>query len=130
MNTAMQKYMIKLLSGNARSDVNDVFNASNLQSFNSRVKNGNYYGYDKYKLIIRKEFVNDIKSPFGWKRADDGSIVSVHIRLDCPEETRRAESIMCIRSKFASQWNNKQSCLHRIYEKYGQNDIKPEVSLP
>lgn len=124
MNKTMQRYMINLTSSNIHSDVRDAFNAKNLQSFNTRVKNGNYYGFDKYNIIIRKDFVNDSKSPFGWKRADDGSIVSVHIKSDCPEESKRAETIMFIRSRFASQWNNKTSCLHRIYEKYGQNDIE------
>lgn len=119
INKQMRDYMEKAIE---KSKIIHKKNASDFKSdimlfFNRRAKNGNYYGYDKYGIIIRKDVGNNDKSPFGWKRIGD-DIVSIHLRQDTPEENRKRETLSYIQSRFASQWNNKNNILRKIYSRY------------
>lgn len=123
INKAMKSYMERLLDKNIdlRRRNTRLFSADAMPDFNKRVKNGNYYGYDKYGVIVRKNCVGNSKSPFGWKQNDDGEIVSIHIKNECPEDLKRKETVIYIQSKFSSQWNSRASVLRKIYEAYGEH---------
>ena len=120
INRPMKEYMERIIERAGKLHNRNVsdFSPDIMIFFNKRAKNGNYFGYDKYGIIIRKDAGTSIKSPFGWKRNEDDEIVSVHLRYDCPEEIRRKETLMYIQSKFASQWNNKNNILRKIYDRY------------
>lgn len=116
----MLEYMRKLTKRNIKiheKNTND-FKADVMPEFNKRAKNGNYYGFDKYGLIIRRDANNNPKSPFGWVRNEDDEMVSIHLKPDLPEETKKKETYFYIQSKFAGQWNNNTNVLKRIYDKY------------
>ena len=116
----MREYMKNLMQRIAQSkerNMND-FRPDIMVAFNKRAKNENYYGYDKYGIIVRKDASNNTKSPFGWIRNSDDEIVSIHLKMDCPEDTRKMETMTYIQTKFASQWNNRNNVLRRIYDRY------------
>ena len=123
INKPMLEYMKKLTKRNIKiHEKNTIdFKPSIMPEFNKRAKNGNYYGYDKYGLIIRRDANNNIKSPFGWIRTPDDEIVSIHLKTECPEDIRKKETFFYIQSKFAGQWNNTTNIFRRIYDKYYKN---------
>ena len=120
INKPMLEYMHKITerAGTLRQKNSDDFTPNIMLYFNKRAKNGNYYGYDKYGIIIRKDAGASPKSPFGWIRNEQDELVSVHLKKDCPEEIKKKETIIYIQSKFQSQWNNKNNILRKIYDRY------------
>lgn len=121
----MKKYMESLINraSSIKMKNNEDFSPNIMPIFNRRVSGNNYYGYDKYGLIIRKNCFGDTKSPFGWKRNDDNEMISIHLKLDCPEDIRKKETLIYIQSRFSTHWNNKNNILRKIYNKYdNEND--------
>lgn len=54
-----------------------IFQDKRLEFINKSIRNGNFYGIDKYGLIIRANEKG--KGAFGWKYDDNGDPVNVNI---------------------------------------------------
>lgn len=129
INQPMKEYMKVLTErvGKIKKKNASDFTPEVMKYFNKRAKNGNYYAYDKYGIIVRKDVGANVKSPFGWKRNEDNEIVSIHLRTDCPEDIIKKETLIYIQSRFASQWNNKSNILRKIYDRYMDGDDNDEA---
>jgi hypothetical protein len=80
-NILSDEIMSKLLSQTKIEDESlDVyFNKENILCINKSLKEGNYYAFDKYGLIIRRKFLNDEKSLYGWTYSDNKEPISIHV---------------------------------------------------
>lgn len=80
INQAMLAYMKRLES---TEDTNNnetalLFAKDQLEVINNTIHNENYYKLDRFGLLIRKNFQNDKRSPFGWVFYD-GVPINIHI---------------------------------------------------
>lgn len=80
-NILSDEIMTKLLSQTKIEDetLDNYFNKDNLLCINKSLKEGNYYAFDKYGLIIRRKFLNDEKSIYGWTYNDNKEPISIHV---------------------------------------------------
>lgn len=80
-NILADEIMSKLLRQTKTEDVTlDIyFNKEDLLCVNKSLKEGNYYAFDKYSLIIRRKFLNDEKSLYGWTYNENKEPISIHV---------------------------------------------------
>lgn len=111
INKEMKIYLDSIYESNEtiKKENDDIFSKDTLPEFNNRVKSENYYGIDEYGLIIRKKDFNDLKSPFGWIKADKGKIINIHFTIN------KEKTLVYLRSKFASIFRQEKSILNRYY---------------
>jgi hypothetical protein len=60
-------------------ELDNYFTKDGLYCVNKNCKEGNYYAFDKYGLIIRRKAFNDNKNMYGWIYNDNREPISIHI---------------------------------------------------
>lgn len=94
-----------------------------VELFNKRVRNANYYNYDKYNIIIRKNNYEDSSSPFGWvyiKTEDSTKVpISIHIKKSILKynDSKRIydDTLQFLKSRFNTLFIPPKGILYRLY---------------
>lgn len=61
------------------TELDDYFTKDGLLCVNKNCKEGNYYAFDKYGIIIRRKEYNNVKNVYGWIYNDAKEPISIHI---------------------------------------------------
>lgn len=124
-NILSDEIMSKLLSQTKIEDetLDNYFNKEDILCVNKSLKEGNYYAFDKYGLIIRRKFLNDEKSLYGWTYNDNKEPISIHvdkmlIRTNIPASTIAKTTFQKLRNKFPAEFKKGSKS---TYEKVAKN---------
>lgn len=101
------------------NDLDAYFTKEGLLCVNKNCKEGNYYAFDKYGIIIRRKEYNNPKNIYGWTYNEQREPVSIHadqylIKFD-PSKVFQ-QTIQKLRSKYAKFFTDKS-----IYQRVGRN---------
>jgi hypothetical protein len=115
-----KKYFDELLSRTSTAQTDSVFSYNNDMMFmNKNAHKNNYYGLDKFKLVIRKNDKDKQNSPYGWKYSD-GEIINIHVDVISSHFLGQEEifknTLKIIKNKFNQQFS-KNNSLHKVYVK-------------
>lgn len=124
-NILSDEIMSKLLSQTKIEDesLDNYFNKEGLLCVNKSLKEGNYYAFDKYGLIIRRKFLNDEKSLYGWTYNDNKEPISIHvdkmlIRTNASPHKIAITTFQKFRNKFPAEFKKGAKS---TYEKVAKN---------
>lgn len=92
-----------------------------LEQFNKKVANENYWGIDKYNIVIRFKDFNKPKSIYGWTLDKNNDIVSIHVDQDLANyDTVDIHGIAMTKIiKLNPKALNPKSTIYKIYTKLG-----------
>jgi hypothetical protein len=98
--------------------VDEKFNSKSLSIINETVKDGNFYILDKYNLVIRKNYYNYSRSPYGWKYDEENDPVNIHInpillKTKSPDIT--SITLQQLKQSYPIPFKRPRGMLFRIY---------------
>lgn len=131
----MKRYLNEILNTtHIDEQIHSVFSNPKLDFINKSIRNKNYYGLDKYGLIIRSAEKNSGKTAFGWKLDQYGDPVNYHINdnmLLTNDDNILRITLQTLKNsgKFSKLFQPKNEKTHagiirKIYE-----EIMPEINL-
>ncbi len=100
-------------------ELDNYFVRDNLYCVNKNCKEGNYYAFDKYGIIIRRKAFNDHKNIYGWIYNDDREPISIHIdnqliQVNSPKIF--TQTMQKLKSKYSKHFGPRS-----IYERVANN---------
>lgn len=120
LNVNMMNYIEDIMKHKQyRSNIVDtIFDPEIISFANKSIKSGNFYIFDKYNLVIRKNDQNKPKSAFGWVYDEEGDPINIHIPkmlLDTNSDNITAVTLQTIKSKYPNIFKEPRGQLYRIY---------------
>ena len=103
--------------------LDEYFNRDSLLCVNKALKEGNYYAFDKYGLIIRRKEQNNAKSVFGWIYNENKEPISIHIDKILIQTNKSKNEIakltfQSLCNKFPSEFNKPKGIYKRVAQNY------------